>query len=155
MPKVGVRDLQRDASGVIARVMRTGRPTIVTKHNEPVAAVVAIDPGELEDFVLANAPEFVRSMRGADLALLEGRTRSADVVFEEIEAEPTPPEDAREPHPSLLTEREREVLGLVADGFTNRDVAERLGVTPRTVERTLARAFDKLHIGVRRAGART
>src|SRR3954449_2292521 len=33
-----------------------------------------------------------------------------------------------------LSEREREVLGLVAEGLTNRAVADRLGVTERTVE---------------------
>jgi prevent-host-death family protein len=152
MPKVGVRDLQRDASGVIARVMRTGRPTIVTKHNEPVAAVVAIDAGDLEDFVLANAPEFVRAMRSADRALVEGRTASADAVFAEIEAEPMP-RPTRESEPPRLSEREREVLRYVAEGFAMSDIAERLDVTPQTVKRTLTRTLVKLGAGERAMAA--
>jgi len=155
MPKVGVRDLQRDASGVIDRVMRTGRPTIVTKYNEPVAAVVAIDAGDLEDFVLANAPEFVRAMRAADLALIEGHTASADDVFAEIEAEPMSRARGVKPGPPRLTEREHNVLQLVAEGFTTREIAERLGVTPQTVKRTLARIFDKLGAGARAMEIRT
>lgn len=153
MPKVGVRELQRDASGVIARVMRTGRPTIVTKHNEPVAAVVAIDPGELEDFVLSNAPEFVRSMREADRALAEGRTRSADAVFAEMaqeRAEPKSPASRRaEPEPGRLTPREREILLLLSQGDTNGQIAERLGIKETTVRRHLVHVLEKLEVGSR------
>ncbi|MFF0817912.1 LuxR C-terminal-related transcriptional regulator [Rhodococcus sp. NPDC003318] len=48
-----------------------------------------------------------------------------------------------------LTERERLVVSLVADGMTNRQVAERLTVSVRTVEGHLYRAFGKLGIGGR------
>ncbi len=43
-----------------------------------------------------------------------------------------------------LTPREREVLGLIADGHANREVAERLGLSVRTVEVYKARVMDKL-----------
>ena len=43
-----------------------------------------------------------------------------------------------------LSEREREVLGLVAEGLTNRAVATRLGVTERTVESHMTAIFGKL-----------
>lgn len=43
-----------------------------------------------------------------------------------------------------LTEREREVLGLVAEGLTNRAIAARLFVSDRTVEAHIARVFGKL-----------
>jgi DNA-binding NarL/FixJ family response regulator len=43
-----------------------------------------------------------------------------------------------------LTEREREVARLVADGLTNRQIAVRLGISERTVENHLDHIFDKL-----------
>jgi DNA-binding NarL/FixJ family response regulator len=43
-----------------------------------------------------------------------------------------------------LTEREREVLGLLAEGLSNGAIAERLVVTQRTVEAHVNRIFQKL-----------
>ena len=45
-----------------------------------------------------------------------------------------------------LTAREREVLQLVAEGLTGREVAGRLGLAPKTVDNHRARIMDKLGI---------
>ena len=45
-----------------------------------------------------------------------------------------------------LSEREREVLGLVAEGLSNRAIASRLYVSDRTVEAHIARVFAKLDL---------
>jgi len=87
MPTVSIRELANNASGVIASVADTGRPTVITKHGRPVAAVVPIDQDELEDFVLANAPEFVAGRAQADADLAAGRTRSLDEVLAELDAD--------------------------------------------------------------------
>jgi len=45
-----------------------------------------------------------------------------------------------------LTRREREVLGLMAEGLTDRGIAERLFVTPKTVETHARHIFQKLSL---------
>ncbi|MBM3696615.1 MAG: type II toxin-antitoxin system Phd/YefM family antitoxin [Actinobacteria bacterium] len=84
MGTIGIRDLSRNASRVIDQVSSTGSPMIVTKHGRPVAAVVAVDPDALEDFVLATAPEYAAARRAADADLAAGRTRPAAAVFDQI-----------------------------------------------------------------------
>jgi prevent-host-death family protein len=85
MSTISIRDLGRNPSRVIDEVVRTGRPAIVTRHGRPVTAMVALDPDALEDFVLAHAPEFVRSRKAADADLRAGRARRADEVFAELD----------------------------------------------------------------------
>lgn len=46
--------------------------------------------------------------------------------------------------PMELTEREREVLTLVAGGRTNREIGHALGISERTAQAHLAHIFDKL-----------
>lgn len=50
-----------------------------------------------------------------------------------------------------LTKREREVLRLVAEGHTDREVAESLVISPRTVNRHLSNIFVKLDVPGRAA----
>jgi two-component system response regulator DesR len=45
----------------------------------------------------------------------------------------------------LLTEREREVLDLIAAGSTNREIAERLYLSPHTVKEHTSALYRKLH----------
>ena len=52
-----------------------------------------------------------------------------------------------------LTPRETEVLSWVAKGKTNRDIAEILGMSPRTVNKHLEHVFEKLGVETRSAAA--
>ncbi len=76
MPVVNVRELSRRTGVVISTVRRTKRPTLITRAGRPVAAVVPVDTSELEDWILAHAPEFVSSMAEAERDLKRGRTVS-------------------------------------------------------------------------------
>ena len=53
------------------------------------------------------------------------------------------------PARQILTRREQDVTALVARGLTNRQVAEQLLVTPRTIETQLEHIFAKLGVQTR------
>ena len=57
----------------------------------------------------------------------------------------TRPRGADQPFPDL-TEREREVLALIAQGYTNQAIAERLVITPKTVRNHISSIFSKLQV---------
>ncbi len=52
---------------------------------------------------------------------------------------------ARQRH-AQLSEREREVLALIVQGLTNKEIGRALGLSPRTVETHRAHLFDKLEV---------
>jgi len=61
--------------------------------------------------------------------------------------------DDPEEESSILTEREKEVLVLVATGATNREVADRLCVSIHTVKTHMRNILEKLHVSSRREAA--
>src|SRR5262249_5361294 len=50
---------------------------------------------------------------------------------------------------ALLSRREQEVVRCVAEGLSNREIAQRLGLTEHTVKNYLFRIFDKLGVSKR------
>jgi len=63
--------------------------------------------------------------------------------------DPSPPPTNLFPE---LTEREREILALIAQGYTNPAIAERLVLSPKTVRNHVSAIFNKLQVAGR-AGA--
>ena len=54
---------------------------------------------------------------------------------------------------ATLTPREREVLGWVSAGKTNRQIADIVGASARTIAKHLERVYDKLGVETRTAAA--
>jgi pimeloyl-ACP methyl ester carboxylesterase/DNA-binding CsgD family transcriptional regulator len=48
-----------------------------------------------------------------------------------------------------LSAREREILGLIAQGLANAEIAERLSISDKTVRNHISNVFDKLGVGTR------
>jgi HD-GYP domain-containing protein (c-di-GMP phosphodiesterase class II) len=78
---------------------------------------------------------------------VDGRlpTAAVDAVLAAAGAAPVP----RSRRPGLLTDRERAVLDLVADGLTNVAIGRRLGISPKTVNAHLEHAYAKLRVSTR------
>lgn len=49
-------------------------------------------------------------------------------------------------HDFGLTSREREVIALIGEGYTNKDLAKKLGMTEKTAKHHLTNIFDKLGV---------
>jgi DNA-binding NarL/FixJ family response regulator len=52
---------------------------------------------------------------------------------------------------NLLTEREREVFSLLAQGLTNKEISEKLTITTNTVKRHIKAIFEKMNVHTRSA----
>ena len=78
MAVVNMRELARSTSRVVDSVHRSGKATLVTRGGRPVVAMIPIDEGALEDWILAKSPVFVASLRKADADLRGGRAISLD-----------------------------------------------------------------------------
>ena len=96
-----------------------------------------------------------RSRLGDEAARAKGRAMTPEEAVEyalgtEVVAT-TSSEDDSAP---LLSEREAEILVLVAEGLTNPQVGERLYLSPRTVGQHLRSIYRKLGVSSRAAAAR-
>jgi DNA-binding CsgD family transcriptional regulator len=87
--------------------------------------------------------------RGLSLARSCGATRLAERAFEELQATGARPRKLLRGGVDSLTPSERRVARLAADGLPNKEIAQTLFVTVRTVETHLRHAYQKLDIGSR------
>jgi DNA-binding NarL/FixJ family response regulator len=67
---------------------------------------------------------------------------------------PQGPRETTRANPAGLTGRQVEVLKLLVEGLTNAEIAERLVVSPRTVEHHVAAVLTKLGATTRREAVR-
>ncbi|WP_461154481.1 ATP-binding protein [Saccharopolyspora tripterygii] len=73
-----------------------------------------------------------------------GRALPSDAAFAMAMGEQSAASATTRKQATVLTKREREVAALVAEGLTNRDIAERLVLSPRTVDGHVEKALTKL-----------
>jgi DNA-binding NarL/FixJ family response regulator len=93
--------------------------------------------------------------RALDLATACGAAGLVEDVRSELAAAGARPRSTALGGVESLTVSERRVAGLAAEGLTNRDIAQSLYVTPKTVEVHLSNAYRKLGIKSRRELAAT
>jgi predicted ATPase/DNA-binding CsgD family transcriptional regulator len=92
------------------------------------------------------------------IAWAEGRSLSHEQALaaqgQPLQIKSTPPARAPSAYPAGLTAREVEVLRLVAQGLTDAQIAERLIISPRTVNNHLTSIYSKLAVSSRAAATR-
>ncbi len=151
-PHVAIVDIrmpptQTDEGLRAAKEIREKHPDtavlVLSQYLEPAYALELLSEsaegvGYLLKDRVADVPEFVAAVKrvgegGSALdpsvvSQLVGRRRQDDPI-------------------SQLTPREREVLGLMAEGLSNSAIAERLVITERAVEKHVTSIFGKLRLG--------
>ena len=91
-----------------------------------------------------EASQFFQSLEAIQRGEAVLPTRLAVRLIEEFRAQVTRADKSDEAEG--LSTREQEVLGLVAQGLINRDVADRLYISENTVKFHMKNILDKLHL---------
>lgn len=123
---------------------------MLTSSHEAEHIVPALRAGALSYLLKdASAEELVQAVRRAAAGEATLHPRVAGQVVRLLRE----PSRERAPAHSDLSEREREVLLLIADGASNADIAVRLGVSEKTVKSHVSNILGKLHLDDRTQAA--
>jgi DNA-binding NarL/FixJ family response regulator len=145
-PDVAVVDLRMPRVGGIETARQVARSTpetaviLYTAYGDRALLTEAIDAGA-RGFVLKEAPlaDLVRAVR----IVAEGGTYVDPVLAGALATA-----DATAKLPDL-TQRERDVLRLLADGHSNEEIGKELFISPETVRTHVRKAMEKLDADTR------
>jgi DNA-binding NarL/FixJ family response regulator len=113
-----------DLDEYVFEALRVGASGFLVKNTEPAELVHA-----------------VRAVASGDALLSPGVTKRLVMEFAARSRQPGPTAQL-----DTLTEREREVMALVAEGLSNDEIAERMVVSPATAKTHVSRAMVKLGV---------
>lgn len=145
-PDVAVLDMRLpDGTGVdVCRDIRSDHPDvaclILTAYDDDEASRAAVLAGAmgyvLKDIRGNGLLDAIRAV-ASGRSLIDPAAASRLRATAQQESPPTMKTDG-------LTPRERQVLELIAEGLTNRQIGERLELAEKTVKNYVSRLFDKL-----------
>ena len=151
-PQVLLLDLQmprRDGIATLTALRERGDdlPVLVlTTFDDDELVLRALQAGAhgylLKDVTLTQLVDAIRT-------LADGRTLIQPAVTERLLRAVTQrprTDDHALPRPQPLTEREREILRLLASGFTNREIADALHIANGTVKNHVSTVLQKLGV---------
>jgi len=147
-PDVAILDLTMPRSGgldAIQQIVNAKLPTqilLLTMHEDPAYLRTALAAGAA-GYVLKKSVD--ADLLSAIRAVHKGRRyvdpELADVIVHDALGSKM---RKAESEANILSERERQVLKLVAEGFSSREIADQLSISTKTVEAYRARFADKL-----------
>lgn len=145
-PDVVVLDVHLpDGSGIdLCRSIRSMDPDIsclmLTAYDDDDASYAAVLAGAagyvLKDIRGLNLLEGIRRVASGHTLLPAGVGERVAAALRKVDSGPAGTED--------LTLRERQVLDLIADGLTNRQIGDRLGLAEKTVKNYISGLLAKL-----------
>jgi two-component system, NarL family, response regulator NreC len=155
-PDVVVMDLsmdQMDGSTATKQIVAKGLPSrvlVLTMHAEEEYLVQVLEAGAAGYLVKSAADrELVDAVRTVARGELFVRPAAARVLAKGLTRK-DPAKAEREQY-EKLTERERDVLRLVAEGYSAPEIGERLFISPKTVDTYKQRIHEKMGLSHRAA----
>ena len=145
-PDIALLDVRMPRLSGIEVARRAGRSTpktaviLYTGYGERALLTEALDAGA-RGFVLKEAP-LAEVVRAVEL-VAEGRTYVDPVLAGVLSS------GAATEKMSKLTQRERDVLRLLADGHSNEEIGKKLFISPETVRTHVRKAMSKLDADTR------
>ncbi|WP_153803564.1 response regulator transcription factor [Nocardia sp. SYP-A9097] len=155
-PDVVLMDMQlpdgngADATAEVLRVSPRTHVLVLSASAERDDVLDAIKAGAIGYLVKsASATELVDAVHATAAGQAVFTPGLAGLVLGEYRRIANTPPDRDEPHRPALTDRETEVLRMVAKGLSAKQVATRLSLSHRTVENHVQSTLRKLQLGNR------
>ena len=144
-----------DRSGIEAcREMRAANPGLrvlmLTSFSDETAVLSAMMAGA-SGYLLKNAPR--ADLLNAIRSVAGGATLLDPAVAKVVQQRLAGISSGRPGADGGLSEREREVIAAIAEGLTNREIAERLVISEKTARNHVSNILDKLGLSCRSEAA--
>lgn len=131
---------------------------LLTMRDDEASIMRAVKAG-VRGYLLKDTPprrlrQYLRQVHGGQVALSsEVSTKVIEVLQRLLEEPSLHLAEEEQGVFGTLTERERDVLALVAEGLSNQEISERLFVSEKTVKKHLSNVFAKLGVSNRAQAA--
>jgi DNA-binding NarL/FixJ family response regulator len=123
------------------------RVLILTSFGEEDKLLPAIRAGAHGYLLKDIRPdELAQAVRNAYLGKVQLDPEVARTLMSAVAAQAEPPTSHPQPPQDELTERERDVLRLIAQGLDNREIAKRLVISEKTVKTHVSNILGKLGV---------
>ncbi|UPK45190.1 response regulator [Paenibacillus pabuli] len=140
----------------VVPAVRAGVKGYLLKDIEPedlAAAIRNVHAGQVE-LHPAAAGQLMHVMASSELPMNESHGRANPHPYTRPSEQERDEQGKEHSHgPDILTRREREVLGLIAQGLSNKEIAIKLIITEKTVKTHVSHLLDKLGLADRTQAA--